>query len=121
MKTLIITLVSILFMCGLKAQTLNEAELLNYITQNNGNYSTQILQYGNHNTAEVNAKELTLIQNGSSQQFYYTETSILPSNLSINVEGHNTHVEVVGNNQIMDNVIINIQGDNRNVLIRNYP
>lgn len=121
MKTIIITILSTLFMLSAKAQTLSEAELLNYISQNSGNYSTEILQYGNHNTAEVNAKELTLIQNGSSQQFYYTETSILPSNLSINVEGHNTHVEVVGNNQIMDNIIINIQGDNRNVLIRNYP
>lgn len=110
-----------LFMLSTKAQVMSEVELLNYITKNNGNYSTQILQYGNHNTTEVNAKELTLIQNGNSQQFYYTESSILPSNMSVNIEGNNTHVEVVGNNQIMDNVIINIQGDNRNVLIRNYP
>lgn len=119
MKALI-TIIGILLTVGVNAQSLTEADLLDYITQNNSEYSVQILQYGNHNIAEVDAKELTLTQNGSSQQFFYTESSILPSNLNVNVEGHNNSVEVVGNNQIMDNMIINIQGDNRNVLIRNY-
>ena len=84
-------------------------------------YGTQVLQLGNENLAVIDANKIDVTQNGDQQQFYYTETSILPSDFKINVEGNSNYVEVVGNNQIINNMTINIQGDNRNVIIRNYP
>lgn len=105
-----------------KSQIASESELLQYISMNTGGiYDTQVLQMGDQNLAVVNAKQISVTQTGDFQQFYYNETSILPSDLNVNVEGQNSYVEIYGNNQIMNDITINIQGDNRNVIIRNYP
>ncbi len=119
--TLII--IGFLFTIGnMKAQNLSESQLLNYFSHNSGDvYGTQVLQFGNENLAIIDANKISVTQNGDNQQFYYNESSLLPSNLNINIEGNNSYVEVVGNNQILDNVTINIEGDNRNVIIRNFP
>lgn len=102
------------------AQELTEAQLLEFITFNNMNNGTQVLQLGNYNQATVKGKQLNLNQIGDSQDFYYTETSIIPSDFQINIEGNENYVEIYGNNQILDKISINIIGDNRNVIIRNY-
>ena len=121
MKAIII-LIGILLFGMSKSQNLSEADLLNYISNNSGGlYGTQVIQMGNFNTAEIEASKISLSQSGDYQQFYYTETSILASDLNVNIEGTNNYVEIYGNNQIMDNITINIKGDNRNVIIRNYP
>lgn len=118
----ILILLGIFTLSLANAQNLTESQLLDYISLNSGYITgTQVLQLGNENLAVIDANKVEVTQNGNQQQFYYTETSILPSDLKINVEGNNNYVEVVGNNQILDNVTINIQGDNRNVIIRNYP
>lgn len=115
-------LIGLLLFATAKSQSLSESDLLQYISYNSGGmYDTQVIQLGNQNTAVIDAKQISVTQNGDYQQFYYTETSILPSDLNVNIEGTNNYVEVYGNNQIMDNMSINIVGDNRNVIIRNYP
>ena len=120
--TILILIGTILSLSWANAQNITETQLLNYIQSNNtGMYGTQVLQLGNENLAVIDANKIDVTQNGDQQQFYYTETSILPSDFKINVEGNSNYVEVVGNNQIINNMTINIQGDNRNVIIRNYP
>lgn len=122
MKPILILIGTILSLSWANAQNITETQLLNYIQSNNtAMYGTQVLQLGNENLAVIDANKIDVTQNGDQQQFYYTETSILPSDFKINVEGNSNYVEVVGNNQIINNMTINIQGDNRNVIIRNYP
>lgn len=105
-----------------QAQEISESELLNYINFNMAYYGTaSLIQVGNGNTAEIQGNTFNVVQNGENQQFYYTETSLLPSNLNVNIEGNNSYVEVYGNNGILDQMQIEIKGDNRNVIIRNYP
>ncbi|HUH35662.1 MAG TPA: hypothetical protein VL022_07525 [Moheibacter sp.] len=121
-KTLLTCILSTLCTIYVHAQELKESELINYISNHaDPTVSTQILQLGNNNTANIDGRSLNLIQQGNDQQFTYIETSLIPSELNVHVEGHNNQVEIIGNNQIMDQATINIQGDNRNVLIRNYP
>ena len=121
MKTILIISALLVLNIG-KAQTLSESDLLYYFSLNlNGINATNVSQIGNENYAQIQASQISLNQIGDNQQFYYTESSLLPSNFNVNVEGHNTYVEIIGNNQILDNMTINIQGDNRNVIIRNYP
>jgi len=116
-------LTALLVYCLTSAQQqLSESQLMEYITMNSGYmYNTQILQLGNENQAVIDANNIELTQIGEGQQFYYTETSIIPSEIKVNIEGNGSYVEIYGNNQIMNNVTINIEGDNRNVIIRNYP
>lgn len=104
------------------AQNLTEDQLLNYINHNSVNlYGTQVLQIGNENLAVIDANKIKVTQNGNQQQLYYTETSIVPSDITVNVEGNSNYVEIYGNNEIINNMTINIEGDYRNVIIRNYP
>ncbi|HLV24066.1 MAG TPA: hypothetical protein VKY36_04740 [Moheibacter sp.] len=122
MKPTLILIGTILSLSWANAQNITETQLLHYIqSTNTAMYGTQVLQLGNENLAVIDANKIEVTQNGDQQQFYYTETSILPSDFKINVEGNSNYVEVVGNNQIINNMTINIQGDNRNVIIRNYP
>lgn len=121
MKPLLILLTFFICYMG-KAQNISESELIYYFSQNNyGLNSTFVQQIGNNNYAQIEANQATITQTGDNQQFYYSESSILPSNVNVNVEGHNSYVEIIGNNEILNNMTINIQGDNRNVIIRNYP
>ncbi|MFV0304546.1 MAG: hypothetical protein ACK5IC_03640 [Moheibacter sp.] len=104
------------------AQNIPESELHYYLSLNSiGDNTASVQQIGNTNYAQISAKTVAVNQIGDNQQFYYTESSILPSNFSVNIEGDNSYVEIMGNNQIMDNMSIKITGDNRSVIIRNYP
>lgn len=122
MKTLALILFIILGIITGKAQSkaLTEQDLLEFITLTNMGQLTQVTQFGNFNQATIKGKQLSLNQLGNNQDFFYTETSIVPSNFQINVEGNGNYVEIYGNNQILDKISINITGDNRNVVIRNY-
>lgn len=125
---IVILCLAFTFSGGLKAQTLNgllnsqiktEQELLTIM--NNGTFADQqIMQLGNQNSAQINAKGVQLNQVGNQQQFYYNGTSFLPSNMKINVEGNSNYVEVMGDNSILNNATINIRGNYRSVIIRNY-
>ena len=120
MKTILIISALLVLSIG-KAQTISESDLLYYFSLNsNGIIGTSAQQIGNENYAQISAGQISVNQIGDNQQFYYSESSILPSNFNVNIEGSNTYVEIIGNNQILDNMTINIQGDNRNVIIRNY-
>ena len=120
MKLLLI-IFGLLFAFTAKSQEISERDLMAYISMNSGGmYETQVIQMGNQNTAVIDANSISVTQTGDLNQFYYTESSILPSDLNINIEGTNNYVEVFGNNQILDGLTITIQGDDRNVIINNY-
>lgn len=87
----------------------------------NYNHEINVVQIGNNNSGSINGQELNLRQKGQQQEFYYWETSILPSDLKVNMKGTNNYVEIMGNNQIMDQAKINIKGSYKNIIIRNYP
>lgn len=95
-----------------------EALILNRLNAANGTY---IVQTGNYNEVAIESQQMQVNQTGDYQLLYYTETSKLePSNMNINMEGANNYIEIYGNNSIMENMSINVQGDDRSVIIRNY-
>lgn len=95
-----------------------ETLMLNGLNAMNGTY---VVQTGNYNEAEIESNTMTVNQNGDHQLLYYTETSKLdPSNMNINMEGANNYIEIYGNNSIMENMSVNVQGNDRTVIIRNY-
>ena len=95
-----------------------ETLMLNALNNTQGTY---IVQTGNYNEVAIEAQQMQVNQTGDHQLLYYTETSKLePSNMSINMEGANNYIEIYGNNSIMENMSINVQGNDRSVIIRNY-
>ena len=95
-----------------------ETLMLNALNNIQGTY---IVQTGNYNEVTIEAQQMQVNQTGDHQLLYYTETSKLePSNMNINMEGANNYIEIYGNNSIMENMSINVQGNDRSVIIRNY-
>lgn len=95
-----------------------ETLMLNALNNTQGTY---IVQTGNYNDVTIEAQQMQVNQTGDHQLLYYTETSKLePSNMNINMEGANNYIEIYGNNSIMENMSINVQGNDRSVIIRNY-
>ncbi len=95
-----------------------ETLILNGLNYTQGTY---VVQTGNYNLADIESKQMQVNQNGDHQLLYYTETSKLESsNLNINMEGANNYIEIYGNNSIMENMSVNVQGNDRTVIIRNY-
>lgn len=134
MKTLI-TLLTLIFMTSLQAQSDSESKLRNwrhsqnetqqsiinnYFNRDQADTDTNISQIGNYNTARIDAQKIKLEQNGQDQFFYHNQTSILPSDLKVDVEGINSSVEIFGNNEIINNAKIKVKGNDRSVIIRNY-
>ena len=95
-----------------------ETLMLNTLNNTQGTY---IVQTGNYNQVAVESQQMQVNQAGDYQHLYYTETSKLESsNMNVNMEGANNYIEVYGNNSIMENMSINVQGNDRSVIIRNY-
>lgn len=95
-----------------------ETLMLNTLNITQGTY---IVQTGNYNQVAIESQQMQVNQAGDYQHLYYTETSKLePSNMNINMEGANNYIEIYGNNSIMENMSINVQGNDRSVIIRNY-
>lgn len=95
-----------------------ETLMLNTLNNTQGTY---IVQTGNYNQVAVETQQMQVNQAGDYQHLYYTETSKLESsNMNVNMEGANNYIEVYGNNSIMENMSINVQGNDRSVIIRNY-
>lgn len=95
-----------------------ETLMLNTLNNTQGTY---IVQTGNYNQVAIESQQMQVNQAGDYQHLYYTETSKLESsNMNVNMEGANNYIEVYGNNSIMENMSINIQGNDRSVIIRNY-
>ena len=95
-----------------------ETLMLNTLNITQGTY---IVQTGNYNQVAVESPQMQVNQAGDYQHLYYTETSKLESsNMNVNMEGANNYIEVYGNNSIMENMSINVQGNDRSVIIRNY-
>jgi len=112
----------ILTSCHAYAQNISENDLLNFIQQDLYLQANPfVVQEGNDNTAVIYGNKTQLIQNGDDQSFYYTETSIVPSELKVNMEGTGNYLEIFGNNGISENMQINLTGNDRSIIIRNYP
>ena len=95
-----------------------ETLMLNTLNNTQGTY---IVQTGNYNQVAIESQQMQVNQAGNYQHLYYTETSKLePSNMNVNMEGANNYIEIYGNNSIMENMSINVQGNDRSVIIRNY-
>lgn len=95
-----------------------ETLMLNTLNNTQGTY---IVQTGNYNQVAIESQQMQVNQAGDYQHLYYTETSKLESsNMNINMEGANNYIEIYGNNSIMENMSINVQGNDRSVIIRNY-
>lgn len=95
-----------------------ETLMLNTLNNTQGTY---IVQTGNYNQVAIESQQMQVNQAGDYQHLYYTETSKLESsNMNVNMEGANNYIEVYGNNSIMENMSINVQGNDRSVIIRNY-
>jgi len=95
-----------------------ETLMLNTLNITQGTY---IVQTGNYNQVAIESQQMQVNQAGDYQHLYYTETSKLESsNMNVNMEGANNYIEVYGNNSIMENMSINVQGNDRSVIIRNY-
>lgn len=95
-----------------------ETLMLNTLNITQGTY---IVQTGNYNQVAIETQQMQVNQAGDYQHLYYTETSKLESsNMNVNMEGANNYIEVYGNNSIMENMSINVQGNDRSVIIRNY-
>lgn len=95
-----------------------ETLMLNTLNNTQGTY---IVQTGNYNQVAIESQQMQVNQAGNYQHLYYTETSKLESsNMNVNMEGANNYIEIYGNNSIMENMSINVQGNDRSVIIRNY-
>lgn len=95
-----------------------ETLMLNALNNTQGTY---VVQTGNYNEVTIEAQQMQVNQTGDHQLLYYTETSKLESsNMNIHMEGANNYIEIYGNNSIMENMSINVQGNDRSVIIRNY-
>lgn len=83
--------------------------------------TSQVIQTGDNNLVNVESKQMHIQQTGEQQLLYYTETSkLIPSNLNVNMEGINNYIEIYGNNSIIENMSINLQGNDKSIIIRNY-
>jgi hypothetical protein len=121
MKTLQLLIVFLIFGFSY-SQTISERDLLFFIANNNTEANvSQIVQIGDLNRADVNAPQITLVQNGSNQEFYFNETSQIPSNISVEMNGYNNYLEILGTNQLTENMKITVNGDFKSIIIRNYP
>jgi len=102
-----------------KDQTQHQEALM--LQRINGYTTGQVIQIGDNNLVNVESQQMQIQQTGEHQLLYYTETSkLIPSNLNVNMEGVNNYIEVYGNNSIIENMSINVQGNDKSIIIRNY-
>lgn len=133
MKTLFLSIGFLLCMMSINAQEIDKQPTIDYTkdqTQHhetlmlqriNGYATSQVIQIGDNNLVNVESQQMQVQQTGEHQLLYYTESSkLIPSNLNVNMEGINNYIEVYGNNSIIENMSINVQGNDRSIIIRNY-
>ncbi len=133
MKTIFLSIGFFLCMMSINAQEIDKQPTIDYTkdqTQHhetlmlqriNGYATSQVIQIGDNNLVNVESQQMQVQQTGEHQLLYYTESSkLIPSNLNVNMEGINNYIEVYGNNSIIENMSINVQGNDRSIIIRNY-
>src|SRR5699024_4875816 len=105
-----------------QSPTISEAELISFMTMNTSEMvsANRILQLGSYNHTEIYGTNLNLNQTGENQHFYYRESTLTPSNIQVEMEGKDNYIEILGNNSILENMSIKLNGDYRSVIIRNY-
>lgn len=123
MRLSILFLTSIFPFLGFsQTQGITEADLMVFMTMTTTEMTTgnKVLQLGNQNHAEIRGTNLSVSQEGDSQHFYYQEATLTPSNVQVEMIGQDNYVEILGNNNITENMSIKVNGDYRSVIIRNY-
>lgn len=70
--------------------------------------------------AEIDASKFS--QNGDGNQLYLTNyySGGEPTNMTGRINGDNNYVEILGVNSVADNLQINITGNDKTVIVRNY-
>jgi len=121
MKTLLVFTISLIYGFSYSQITISESDLIQYISSNSGLNITQVVQIGDFNYADINARNINLIQAGVNQEFYYIENPYSPANINIEMSGTNNYLEILGSNSIMENMQLNVEGDYRSIIINNYP
>lgn len=114
-------IILLIFISHLAGQNLSENELIHYISNKQDQNLTQILQLGDFNQAEVNTQQISLIQTGNNQEFYYYDSTLSPSNIHVEMNGTNNYLEILGSNSIIENMQLRVEGDYRSIIINNYP
>ena len=133
MKTIFLSIGFFLCMMSINAQEIDKQPTIDYtkdqtlhhetlmLQRINGYAASQVIQIGDNNLVNVESQQMQVQQTGEHQLLYYTESSkLIPSNLNVNMEGINNYIEVYGNNSIIENMSINVQGNDRSIIIRNY-
>lgn len=123
MKTIPIFLILSLFVhLKVNSQVISEADLMTFMSMTTSEMITgnQVLQIGNQNHAEIGGTNLSVNQQGANQHFYYQESTLTPSTIQVEMTGDANYVEIMGNNSIMENMAIKVNGNYRSVIIRNY-
>ena len=106
----------------------NSNTVFNLITRQNmemnTGYSSNIVQMGDYNNAELSLNNKTIItvsQLGDYNALYFINSfTDKETKAAIITQGSNNIIDVTGSNRISDGIQINVRGDNRTVFMRNY-
>ncbi|WP_228407560.1 hypothetical protein [Chryseobacterium timonianum] len=106
----------------------NSNTVFNLITRQNmemnTGYSSNIVQMGDYNNAELSLNNKTIItvsQLGDYNALYFINSfTDKETKAAIITQGSNNIIDVTGSNSISDGIQINVRGDNRTVFMRNY-
>ena len=83
-----------------------------------------MIQYGNHNFAEIHPNsrtELTALQFGDYNFLNFDNSFSKNSTKTIiTAEGNNNIIDVTGSNSISDKMQIQVKGDNKTIFVTNY-
>lgn len=106
---------------------INSNTIFNLIARQNidqNSYSSNVIQIGDHNNAElsINAKTNIMVrQLGDFNALYFINSfTDKETKTAITAQGNNNIIDVTGINSISDGIQINVKGDNKTVFMRNY-
>jgi len=87
-------------------------------------YSSNIIQMGDYNNAELSLNARTHIvvrQLGDFNTLYFINSfTDKETKAAVTAQGNNNIIDVTGSNSISDGIQINVKGDNKTVFMRNY-
>lgn len=125
-----ICFVGVFFVKGQSISDINANNIMAYYysgnliktTEAKSNSEGLIIQIGNDNNAEISLidDKVTTMQLGDNNTIFYQDRNALQSSImSINLQGNNNSVEVLGSNSISDGMSIEIIGNDKTVLVEN--
>lgn len=108
-------------------EKINSNNVLSIITmqsQDSGVSSSDIIQMGNGNHAElsINAKtDIAVRQSGDYNTLYFVNSfSDAEAKTAVTTQGNNNIIDITGSNSISEGMQIHVKGDNKTIFMRNY-